>query len=302
MKLSKFVEKDWICCNETAGSRPEALDLLLNTLPPEIEAAAREQLLNKEEQMLESTFTVGSGVAFPHARTTELEGIRVAIGLFPEGVPFQEDSPRDVQLVILFLFDEKRSGLYLKVLSAFSKLLEEDVHIDNLARCSSPESLLSYLEATGSRILGSFSLHDLVMPPGDVLRTTDTLNAALDSLADGSEQSIPVLDGEGILKGEMTHQDLIELCLHDYCGSITTGGPEEFAQVFSDFSAIHGSTSIDEVMSHDPFTIKDSSSLFEATRTLIDEGRSEAYVTADQRLVGCFRLANWTDKIKRLNM
>lgn len=302
MKLSKFVEQDWISCNQTASSRPEALDIILNSLPDEIETAAREQLLNKEEQMLESTFTVGNGVAFPHARTTELDGIRVAIGLFPEGVQFQEDSPRNVQLVILFLFDEKRSGLYLKVLSAFSKLLEQDVHIDNLARCSSPESLLSYLEATGSRILGSFSLHDLVMPPADVLRTSDTLNDALVSLSEGSEKSIPVLDGEGVLKGEITHQDLIELCLRDYCGSITTGGPDEFAQVFSDFSSLHGHTPVEDVMSSDPFTVDDSCSLFEATRTLVEADRSEAFVTADERLVGCFRLSNWTDKIKRLNI
>jgi predicted transcriptional regulator len=55
-------------------------------------------------------------------------------------------------------------------------------------------------------------------------------------------------------------------------------------------------------MSSDPFTVDDSCSLFEATRTLVEADRSEAFVTADERLVGCFRLSNWTDKIKRLNI
>ncbi len=300
MKLSRFVEKDWVCCNRTAGNRTEALEELLNCLPKRIGNDAANQLLD-DDSSPDSAFTVGNGVAFPHARTSAIDKIKVAVGLFPDGVPYEENAGKDVQLIVLFLFDEKRSGLYLKVLSAFSELLERDVHVDNLARSSSPDSLMSYLEATGSRILGTFSLHDLVLPPAGLLRTTDTVEDALHLLTEHPDEPLPVLDSEGVLVGEISHPDLIGLSVQDFFGGIPMNHQKEFTDVLSDFLTLHGDTPVVDVMSGDPFSLDDSCTLFEATYKLVDASRTHAFVTAEDHLVGIFRLSNWIDKIARLN-
>jgi len=297
MKLSNSIERDWVRCELEAEDRASAFRGTIANLPDGLRSDVTSVLFDEEGDVTTGSFATGKGVAFPHVRTDRVDGIQTVIGLFPGGVEFQNDGAQRVRIVVLFLFSEKRSGLYLKLLSAFSSVFESDVHVENAAQCTSPQALISYLEATGSQVLGGFSLHDLVKPPQHVLRKGDTLEDALEALNDVRGNKVPVVDDEGRLLGSVRHAELIRLALRDYGMSVTNGGDTDLPDVFSRFVSLHGEDSVDSIMETEGVTIDESSTLFEATSKLIQREVNGAPVTSSGRLVGVFRLGELTEKM-----
>ncbi len=302
MKLSNCIERDWIRCGLEAEDRGEAYRKTISSLPDGLREEVESILFDERGDVAADSFTAGNGVAFPHARTDQVSGIKTAVGLFPDGVTFEENGTEKVRVLVLFLFAEKRSGLYLKFLSAFSSVFESDVHVENVAKSGSPQSLISYLNATGSKVLGDFSLHDLVRPPEQVLRSEDSMKKALEALCEGTDDRVPVVDEEGRLLGRVTHAGLVNVALRDYGASVTTEGSADLPDVFSNFLSLHGEEPVKSIMEPGMVTIDESSSLFEATAKLVQSDLTSAPVTSDDRLVGVFRLSEWTDKILRFGM
>ncbi len=303
MNITNAIEQDWIRCDLEAEDPSEAIQNMIAILPEDLQEPAENQLFENGEDgsTVLAKFAVGRGVAFPHARSDQIDGVRVAMGIFPDGVSFNSGSEEPVRIVVLFLLSEKRSGLYLKLLSAFSKIFKSDVHMQNIVQSRTPESVVSYLNATGIRLLGDISLHDLVDPPDRTLSPNDSVEYALELLVEDTNAPVPVVDEDGNLVGEISNRDIVKASLQDFVYSIAGGNVDDLPRVFSRFIEIHGEELVERLMTpRDRMrTISDESSILEAISRLIEVDRDEAFVVSDGKLVGRFSLTECTEKICR---
>jgi mannitol/fructose-specific phosphotransferase system IIA component (Ntr-type) len=100
-----------------------------------------------EREALAST-ALGSGVAFPHARTRQAERIVVAAGRSLEGIPFLGGEER-VHFLFVIATPENRVPQYLAAVGKLARLLKNPAVRAELMRASSVAEFLAPLQAGG---------------------------------------------------------------------------------------------------------------------------------------------------------
>ncbi|MDH5491856.1 MAG: PTS sugar transporter subunit IIA [Myxococcales bacterium] len=114
------------------------------TLDPE---QVYEVLSNRER--IAST-GVGSGIAIPHGRVAKIGSVRAALGIHPEGIPFDSVDGEPVRIFVAVLAPEGQPSQHLKTLAGISRVLRDPGVRRRLLEAEGPEALLSALvEAEG---------------------------------------------------------------------------------------------------------------------------------------------------------
>lgn len=91
----------------------------------------------EERERLAST-GVGSGVAIPHGRLTDIPGVRLVLGTHRAGVDFDAVDGRPVHIFVGVLAPDGQASQHLKVLARVSRLLRDPQLRERLLQASSP--------------------------------------------------------------------------------------------------------------------------------------------------------------------
>ena len=92
---------------------------------------------------------IGSGVAIPHCKMENLRRVEVAIGLSREGVEFESEDGRPVQLFFLVVSPTDSPAAHLRALAAISKWVKADRHVERLLALEEPEEIWQLLKEGG---------------------------------------------------------------------------------------------------------------------------------------------------------
>lgn len=109
-----------------AGCKVQAIELLLDCLLEEgaIEPDARPEILaailEREERL---STGLQHGIAIPHGTTRYIDRERAALGIFPEGVPFETVDGQDPQIVILLITPRARRDRHVTNLATLARQL-----------------------------------------------------------------------------------------------------------------------------------------------------------------------------------
>lgn len=107
----------------------------LKKIPQKSEAVKR--ILEREE--LAST-ALGEGVAIPHARLDVGDCPVIAIGRHPEGIDFEAPDGKNVNLIILVLWQPERPGLFNRLFAGLvSKIADPDIRSELINAKNSKE-------------------------------------------------------------------------------------------------------------------------------------------------------------------
>lgn len=105
------------------------------------------RLVEREE--LGST-AIGNGVAIPHCKMENLRKVEVAIGLSREGVEFESEDGKPVQLFFLVVSPTESPAAHLRALAAISKWVKADRHVERLLALDAPEDIWEILQEGGN--------------------------------------------------------------------------------------------------------------------------------------------------------
>ena len=100
-------------------------------------------LLEREEK---GSTGIGGGIAIPHARTDEIEGIVLAMGVSPEGVEFDAVDDEPVHLVFLLMGSTARPDLNVEALADIGQLVQVPGVYEKLVAASSAQELIRIIE------------------------------------------------------------------------------------------------------------------------------------------------------------
>ncbi len=98
----------------------------------------------EEREALLST-GVGGGIALPHARTSALGSLQMAVGTTREPVEFGAVDELPVRLVWMLAAPVSASGLHVRTLARISGLLRDETVRERLVDAGSPQEFLDRL-------------------------------------------------------------------------------------------------------------------------------------------------------------
>lgn len=100
----------------------------------------------EEREELGST-AIGGGVAIPHCKLRGLRSVVLAIGIHEGGVEFGADDELPVRLLFLIVSPHDQPTAHLKALSAVSKWVKADNHVQRILQLSDAEAIFEMLRA-----------------------------------------------------------------------------------------------------------------------------------------------------------
>ncbi len=146
IKMSDFLKPLAVIEDLKASNKKEVLEELcdvLVTLHPDLNKDKLVGILLDRERL--GSTGVGEGVAMPHGKANDLEGLIACFGKSKKGVTFDAVDEKPVHLFFLLLAPEKSAGDHLKALAKISRLLKRPSIREDLLAASSKEKLYEIL-------------------------------------------------------------------------------------------------------------------------------------------------------------
>jgi mannitol/fructose-specific phosphotransferase system IIA component (Ntr-type) len=104
------------------GIIEELLDLLVASGKVKDRKAAMKAVMERERRM---STGLQNGIAIPHGKTDTIESLVAALGLKPEGVPFESLDGKPAQIFLMTLSPASRTGPHIQFLADISRLLHD---------------------------------------------------------------------------------------------------------------------------------------------------------------------------------
>lgn len=133
-------------------TKDEVLRELVQLAMPAADSAALERMVTAvlEREKLLST-GIGSGIAIPHGRTSEVESLIMAAGVAPVPIDFDALDGRPVALFFLLLGPESAAGAHVRALGRISRIVRHEAMRDELSHATNAEGFLQRL--AGAEVL-----------------------------------------------------------------------------------------------------------------------------------------------------
>lgn len=146
MRIMEILDEDFVIPDLAAASKREVLKELIAAFPKKYSRLDIGSLLTVllEREKLGST-GIGEGVAIPHGKIKDLEGLVLSFGRSKKGIVFDSVDGKPVHLFFLLVAPENSSGLHLKALAKISRLLRNPSLRKNLMGAESKAEIIGFL-------------------------------------------------------------------------------------------------------------------------------------------------------------
>jgi len=146
MKMSDFLDPRAVVSDLKAANKKEVLEELCTALVSLHPTLDRDRMVGilLDRERLGST-GVGEGVAIPHGKMGDLEGLIACFGRSPCGVAFEAVDDQPVSLFFLLFAPENSAGVHLKALAKISRLLKRPSVREELLQAGSKEDVYAIL-------------------------------------------------------------------------------------------------------------------------------------------------------------
>lgn len=217
MKLVSILNEELVFTNVNGVSRAGVYTDLLRRAQSALDTALNiDEIVSGMIEREDALQLPYEGVAFPHLRLPQLNDLYIIVGVLPKPVQLKSIDPMQCRLVVMSLISPETSDLYLKALAALVRFLGVPENRERLCGAGSAAELLGVIREADLRIRSTLVAEDIVTQPGAVLHDSDTLSTALDLFSRTDRGTLPVLDGEERLVGELTAMDVLTRFIPEY--------------------------------------------------------------------------------------
>lgn len=142
MKITDILDKDSIIEKLTSRDKKGILEELVSVLVENGRLADKEKPVQVllERERLGST-GMGDGIAIPHGKLKEIQGIICSFGRSREGIDFQSIDEKASHLFFLLLAPEESASEHLQALAKLSRILKDAQARKRLMEAPSKEEI-----------------------------------------------------------------------------------------------------------------------------------------------------------------
>ncbi len=293
-----FLSPENIICGIDTKRHIEAISDLCRRLTdnsPELDFKALLDAVTERENIMPTV--VAPGLAVPHARIPDIDKLHVAMGTSREGIDFKMPGMPSVNIVILIITPKDNPQIYLQVLAALGKDFQNRELVEKVAFLETPGDVLDFF------IKSEFALPDFIAA-GDImtrnpitLLETDNLEKAIQCFATRGVLDIPILDHEEDIRGVISMEDLLSLCLPEHLLWMNDLSPIMNFQPFAEQLRDDHETKIADFMRNDYVEVEFDTPAIQLAKIFLVNNVRQILVTRGGRLVGVANLQGFMAKI-----
>ena len=120
----------------------ELIDVLVASGRVKDRKAALKAVVEREKKM---STGLQSGIAIPHGKTDTVETLVAALGLKPEGLPFDSLDGQDANIIVLTVSPASRTGPHIQFLADISRTLHDAETRAKVLNAESEDDVLELL-------------------------------------------------------------------------------------------------------------------------------------------------------------
>jgi len=300
IKFSSLFGPGQVICGLGEVSRNEALKRLVELIAATGRISDIGEVYRLVVQREELSCTIlGPGIAVPHARIENLDSLKVAIAVNPEGIDYHEGSD-PVRLIVMILTPADDPGGYLQAQAALAKVcVRHETLVEDLCELADPEAVWRTFDEEGGSLPDYVAAGHMMSREYPFLRETDPLNKAIDRFYSLGIAEMPVIDNDGDLVGVVSQRELLRVCLPEHITWMDDLSPVLHFEPFTQVLRNEERTWLADIMSPDYVTLAEDAPAIEVAREMIRTGASRVFVTRGKKLVGVITIQGFLSKVLR---
>jgi mannitol/fructose-specific phosphotransferase system IIA component (Ntr-type) len=239
------------------------------------------------------------GLAIPHTRMPEIEGLALAVATSEKGLDFGGGAAGPVHVVVLILTPVSQPGLYLQALAGIANLFSQKEAVYRVAKMTNARDVWECFDRGETALPKYVTARDIMATNFQFLRTTDYLERAIDLFCYNKLYDIPVVDEDGDLAGIMNEERLLKLAVPEYVLWLQDLSPILQFEPFADVLKNEKTLRVAEVMSNEYASVPEDAPAIAVARTIMRLDVRAVMVTSGKRLAGVIMLSDFLTKIFR---
>jgi PTS system fructose-specific IIC component len=148
MKLSDALAPERIELNLTCTEKIQAIEEMVSLIDRSVSISDPEAVLKRilDQEAIKST-GIEKGVAIPHARFNEIDGVVAALGIVRSDLDFQSLDEQPVHLIFLILSSEASMSAYLSVLGRTARIFHDEEMKACVMEATSPDEVMDLIRS-----------------------------------------------------------------------------------------------------------------------------------------------------------
>ncbi|MEE9443886.1 MAG: PTS sugar transporter subunit IIA [candidate division Zixibacteria bacterium] len=287
MRLANLLNEELVTHNLSATTKNEAIIELLRkieTKHPQYDYdAILKSILDREE--IENT-SYGRGIAFPHARTDEVDDMFIAVGVSPEGIMEKTPDGKPVHVVCLMLTPSNIAKLYLQALSAFAAFARNQENIKNIVKATSPGGVIDAVWESSVRVEKELTAKDIMHHNIITIKPEDTLKDVANLMFRHRLSALAVVDDDNNLLGLITDKELIRAALPDFKSLISNLNYSLDVEPFEELLKKEDKIKVKQLYVRDHEVVTRDTKIVEVAAMMLFKDLRRVFVVEETKLVG----------------
>ena len=298
MKLTNHLVKSCILLGMQAGTKQEAMSLLVNALCQEHRIGIPKAEIMKalaDRDALDST-DMANGISIPHAKFAEFNDIVVAIGV-PQ-TPIGK-SPNPIRFIVLILAGKAKTTSYVNLLSAIAQLASIEPLLRQLIVAKTPSAFLELIDASNVSITSGLCVQDIMTENVLSIKPETSLRELMDILYKHKLSYMPVVDHSGVILGEVSLLDIIAKGIPHYASMMANLSFLNTFEAFDELLRNEDKLKASDIMRPVSAKLEPTASVIQAAFELHQKQLRQLLVVKEGRLVGIVSITDIIRKILR---
>jgi PTS system fructose-specific IIA component/PTS system nitrogen regulatory IIA component len=287
MRLANLLDEDLVNHDLGAATKAEAISELLTLIqkkyPQYNYDAIFKSVLDRED--IEDT-SYGRGIAFPHARTDEVDEMYVAVGISSDGLRDKTPDGQPLRMVCLMLTPSNIAKLYLQTLSAFAAFARASGNIDTITQAASPGGVVDAIWESTVTVEKELTAKDLMRQDVVTVTPDDTLKRVANYMFRHRLSALAVVDKDNRLLGQITDKELIRAALPDFKALISNLNYSMDIEPFEELLKKEEKIKVKQLFTTDHEVVARSTKIVEVAAMMLFKDLRRVFVVDDEKLAG----------------
>ncbi len=147
MEISKVLSRDRVIIGVKSTTKNDVIREMLEVAATSGKIRDKEKLLGSilEREKLQTT-GVGLGLAIAHAKTSDVEGVVLSVGISQEGIDYDSLDGKPIHIIFLLTAAADKNTEYLSVLAKIARIFKEHNFREAVIHAESPAGVMNLIQ------------------------------------------------------------------------------------------------------------------------------------------------------------